>query len=245
MRFEELPRQFQRRIEETEVTIFAIQSGTPEKVKFNIFKRINTGGLPLSPQEIRNALNGSRVRKFLLKLSQSPDFLAATRHSIRDKRMADRECVTRFLAFVRNSPEDYNAKDFDTFLNDTMHDLNDPNIVSDQEIDRLEKVFAVSMQTSRKIFGKFAFRKFYGTQHRLSPINKALFEAWSVNLAILTDDQREQLANSKKLVLEMFAATMDDPDFVVSISQSTGSPSRVRTRFSCIADVINEALSDD
>lgn len=242
-RFAELPRNLQRRIEETGVTIFAIQKGTPEEVKFNIFKRINTGGLPLSPQEIRNALNGRRVRQFILKLVQSQEFKLATCSSINDKRMADRECVTRFLAFMRQHPSEYNRKDFDAFLNRVMSDLDDPSVTLDSGLRELEKQFYAAMDRARLVFDRYAFRKFYGRQYRLMPINKAIFESWSVNLAHLSQEQAESLIAQNVRVLEEFAQLMRDNTFAQDVSQGTGSPPRVRRRFSAVKTLIEGVLA--
>lgn len=243
-KFEELPRSLQRRIEETAVTFFAIQKGTPEEVKFNIFKRINTGGLPLSPQEIRNALNGERVRQFILKLVQSQEFKLATSNSINDKRMADRECATRFLAFMRQDPSRYHRKDFDAFLNRVMSDLDNPSIISESGLRELERQFYTAMDRARLIFGFYAFRKFYGRQYRLMPINKAIFESWSVNLARLSPGQADTLIAQKDRVLEAFARLMQNYTFAQDVSQGTGSPPRVHRRFSAIKKLIEEVLAE-
>jgi uncharacterized protein with ParB-like and HNH nuclease domain len=102
--YEQLERRYQRRIEETQVTVYVIEKGTPIEVKYNIFKRINTGGTPLKPQELRHALNPVKATRFLAKLSSSPEFKKVVDLSeSKIKRMEDREFVLGFLAFTLTS----------------------------------------------------------------------------------------------------------------------------------------------
>jgi hypothetical protein len=61
-KFDDLPRPMGRRISETELVVHVIEPGTPEEVMFNIFSRINTGGMRLNDQEIRHALHKGPAR---------------------------------------------------------------------------------------------------------------------------------------------------------------------------------------
>ncbi|MGB7758192.1 MAG: DUF262 domain-containing protein, partial [Bryobacteraceae bacterium] len=155
-KFDELPRNLRRRILETQVTVFLIQENTPPEVKFNIFKRINTGGLPLSSQEIRHALNQGKACSLLKDLSDCEAFKTAIDNGIRDDRMGDRECILRLLAFMRTSYREYRANDIDSFLNQCMFDL---NRLPDAGIQDLEKRFRRAMVDSYRLFGNRAFRK--------------------------------------------------------------------------------------
>lgn len=62
-----LPNNFYNRIMESQFSLTVINPGTPDEVKRNVFKRINTGGVPLSSQEIRNALYGGKISSLLKK----------------------------------------------------------------------------------------------------------------------------------------------------------------------------------
>ncbi|MBF0628320.1 MAG: DUF262 domain-containing protein [Magnetococcales bacterium] len=243
MTFKELPRNFQRRIEETQVTVYKIERGTPPEVKFNIFKRINTGGLPLSSQEIRHALNQGAIIPMLKEMAESEEFRRAVNNGIKEKdRMADRECVLRFFAFVHTEPEHYNdrIKDFDNFLSEAMTDLNK---LTDQERLRLKERFLRSMEIASRLFGQKAFRKQTRTSSFGFPINKSLFESWSVNLDALTDPQVQILVDRKEMLQEKFLDVMADREFSDSISQGTGSKARVKLRFRRIKEIIQEVLN--
>lgn len=238
--YPELSRQFQRRIMETQVTVYLIEKGTPSDVKFNIFKRINTGGLPLSSQEIRHALNQGKATEVLERLATSSEFQQATDRSIRDDRMTDRECVLRFFAFTIASYKDYKSKEFDDFLNNCMNIMNH---MTDEQLANIELLFKKAMVAAYNIFGKDAFRKRYRADAPRYPINKALFESWSVNLSQLNDKQLEVLIKRKEALKNKFIQLMQDRRFDVSISQGTGDIRKVTDRFESIKEIIKEVLS--
>lgn len=239
--YDELPRSFQRRILETTLTLFLIQSGTPPEVKFNIFKRINTGGLPLSAQEIRHALNQGKVTDFLKELADCKEFRRATAKGISPKRMGDRECVLRFLAFTLTNPKDYKAGDFDAFLNDCMSRV---NRLPNSELNNLAHDFKGALHTAEGCFGKYAFRKRYSMHPEYrSPINKALFEAWTVNLSKLDDDETTRLIKRNEQLQLESCRLMNDRGFEEAVSQGTGDIRKVRIRFQRVSDTIRKVLS--
>ncbi len=123
--FDSLPPRMQRRLNETELVIHVIRHGTPEPVKFNIARRINTGGTALSNQEIRHALNAGPARDFLRELAESSEFGKATAKSVRGEGMADRELVLRFAAFRLTPYGDYEDADVESFLGAAMRRLNE------------------------------------------------------------------------------------------------------------------------
>lgn len=237
--FSELPRPFQRRIQETQVTVYLIEKGTPEEVKYNIFKRINTGGLPLSPQEIRHALNPGPVVTFLKSLAESEEFQRATAGGVSGKRMVDRECVLRFAAFAMTPYRDYNTRDFDHFLHGKMAEL---NAMSGDERESLGKRFRRSMVAARRIFEKDAFRKLRSPANVRPPVNKSLYEAWAVNLDACTDEELDILVEKKEAVLDAFKALLRDAQFETAITFGTADPPKVKTRFRKIRELLKGVL---
>ncbi len=237
--FSELPRRLQRRVMETQVIVFLIQENTPPEVKFNIFKRINTGGLPLSTQEIRHALNQGPAADLLASLAEDEEFLMATRNGISGTRMGDRECVLRFIAFALSVPQDYRSYDLDLFLNEMMASLNRMN---PGELQMISNRFHRSMAINRRLWGKHAFRKRRRDIARRGPINRALFEIWSVTADRLTDDEVAVLESRLEVLDNLMLEAFDDRFFEASISFGTGDPRKVAYRFSTANGIARKAL---
>ncbi|RXK60658.1 DUF262 domain-containing protein [Lacibacter luteus] len=234
--YDDLPRDLKRRIDETEITTYIISPGTPIQVKYNLFKRINTSGLFLEPQEIRHALNQGEPAKFVKDLADLPEFKKATCYAIKTERMLDRDFVTRYVSFRLINYNEYEP-DLDSFLNKGMSLI---STISPVQRNQIKVDFIKAMNACIRLFDKYAFRKRYHIEDTRKPINKALFETWSVTLSKLSEERINSLINDSDSVNLQFIQLMNsDYAFQNSISTSTSDKSRVIKRFSEIQNLVD------
>jgi len=99
-KFKDLETNLQSKIEDYQIIAHVIQPPTPDRIKFDIFDRVNRAGTQLNKQEIRNALYQGSATTLLSELCQSPEFASATENGfIKEVRMKDRYIILRFIAF--------------------------------------------------------------------------------------------------------------------------------------------------
>jgi len=236
-----------RRIRQTQLIFNIIDPQTPPKVKFDIFKRINTGGKPLNNQEIRNCLANSQVRSLLKELTTSRSFLDATNESISDIRMTDQELVMRFIGFyylnILNNPNLTYKGDIDQFLDDTLDLL----IKEDEKIIiQIKNSFFNAMNIAYYLFGEYSFRK-CKSEHlmvdaRKQLINKSLFTSLSIILSPFDIDKIKK-ENNNGCLIEPFAREFDtNQSFYDSITIGTNDKKRIDTTFNIVNKLINENL---
>ncbi|QBI56460.1 DUF262 domain-containing protein [Streptomonospora litoralis] len=240
-RFSDLGTALQRRINNAQIVVHVIDPTTPREVTYDIFKRINTGGTPLNAQEIRHSMSKDRSRDILRDLAATEEFNAATNNLYNQVRMTDREMALRFCAFWIFGVDEYlKLRAMEPFLERTTAALDDPAEVPDDKVADLRAAFTRAMHNSYLVFGKHAFRKWpYGTES-LNPVNRALFEAWSISL---TDFGPDDLTRRRELIVAEARRLMtDDVTYLYAITASTGDAQRVRYRFSTTRDAARAGL---
>ena len=239
--FDDLSPRLKMRLRETELVIHLIRKGTPPEVKFNIFARINTGGMALSAQELRHAITPGKAREVLEQWAVLPSFVRSTDGSIQPIRMDDRELVLRFIAFSQLGIEGYRQPDIDGFLIAAMKTI---NTTKDPDLAAMKLRFNNAMDAAHAIFGRDAFRKRFSDDAVRLPINKAVFEALSVNLGALDRRRLDKLVTRKEMVRTEFIALCNDRSFESAVSQGTGDLRKVNRRFTGIAEMLRRVLKD-
>lgn len=240
--YSELAPSWQRRVNNTQLVVHVIDPQTPDPVKFDIFRRINTGGTPLNAQEIRHCMSSQRSRDFLKRLVGSQSFNRATGGVLHEHiRMTDREVALRFVAFNRiESISKYaQFETMDSFLTDATRFID--REATEAELDSLKDDFDGAMRKAFTVFKDHAFRKWSIHEESRNPINRALFEAWSVCLVPYDPDAIR--ASSDRIQSAARVLMTNDPDYLAAISTSTGDARRVRERFDKTAAAIRESVA--
>lgn len=233
-------------IMEAELSFTIINPQTPEKVKRNIFKRINTGGMRLSSQEIRHALYQGLSTDILSELANSYLYKSLIGRTVMDNRMAGRELIVRHIAFNVRGWE-YFSGDMDSFISDTMRWLNGELIFDEVvfcKIDEIPRYFERALYRSNEIFGDHAFRRSRSGKRR-TPINKSLFDVWMFIFARLSEDFYQDIILRKSEFLDRYYNLLDfDEDFIDSIGRYGGDMFGVNYRYSKILELVSDFLTN-
>lgn len=241
--FDDLPRPLQRRIMETELTLHVIRAGTPANVKFNIFSRINQGGLPLKAQEIRNAIYPGKWREYIRQMAAGSAFLSATENKIKGERLEDHELMLRFAALYSLPRGEKRQQDenLDDFLNDFVGKR--AAGWSEQQWQEVEKALNRAMEAAPHVFGQIAFRKYSLPYEARRPINRGLFETEAVALAHRTDEELKTLAECSADVIHKFGEKFSgDKEFSNALLYATGKGWASHKRLEVINAIFDEVL---
>lgn len=246
-KWQDLPKDIQRRINTNQVTINLIGKATPAEVQYNIFSRINQGGIQLTPQEIRTALfQGYRIdfiESLVSKDSlQGKAFIKATGSSVPFRRQEDLDFATRFLAFYLLGYKKYEP-DMDTFMTKATREI--PLVESKQK--KIIDDFKNAMELAYYIFGKDAFRK-PAENNRRKPINKSLFEVISVHFSLLSNKEREAIKENKDIFIKEYTQLFSYENkeqayfFIDSISTGTAAKDSVKKRHENFEELIEQFI---
>lgn len=232
--FDDLDRELQRGIITRPITVNLIKKA-PRSIRFILFKRLNTGGLELTPQEIRNAVYQGYAADTIKSMAKLPEFIRATGGKILTSRMQDRDFVSRFVAFYLIDYSKYQPG-LDDFINRSM------DLLEKEDAKDIENKFKKALNLSYEIFKEDAFRKRTDLNERQRPINKAYFEVITVLFAKLSDQNERELLNHKRLFKENLMTLMANDRYSNSLSRGTGTKDSVNIRFSWFQQILNKSI---
>ncbi len=207
------------------------------EVKFEVFKRLNTGGVRLNPQEIRNSTWPGPFNDLVLMLSESNSFHEVLGINRRDKsliwrEMRDAEFVLRYFTFRHNWATFSGGmqRHMDEFMADHQY-------ASAGDIAEMRSDFVRTVENVRAGFGEHAFRRWVPrTGQWRQQVLAALYDAQMFGCR--GHDPR-QLEDRRTQLVEGMQELFSDAEFRASIDAATNTPSLFKTRVQRVKAVVD------
>ncbi len=229
-------------IEDFQLVIQIIKYPTPDRVRFDIFDRVNRGGTPLNNQEMRNALYQGPATRLLNELAESEEFKAATGHSVSPLHMKDKYIILRALSFYlwkkqllkkKNGEIVLYRSDIEEFLGYAMEYL---NWVDEQSRVELKKMFFRVMERCYDRLGEDAFR-IPTDSGRRRPVSMTLFESLFYFVALLEEEQIELPVGAERHAVDEM---LEDSVFLDALTYNVDSAVHVQNRFDTVEQKYRE-----
>ena len=228
-------------IENQPIRTVVIRNWPSEEFLYTVFHRLNTGSLPLSTQELRQALHPGEFLDFCDEFTENnPNLYRILNISKADYRMRDIELMVRYFAF-KYFINSY-AGNLKLFLDDSVKTLNKQWQANSEDFISSANSMNDAIEAAYTIFGENAFRKYKNGAFD-NKFNRAIFD-------IMTYYFSDQAVRNIALehshdVLQGFKYLSSDIQFVSSFETSTKNVNQTSYRFTKWGEKLSDVLGID
>jgi len=240
--FDDLPSRL-RDILETRSTIRAIiiLPQSQPAVKFEVFKRLNTGGVRLNPQEIRNSSYPGPLNNMILELSESSEFhnllgIQDKNKSAIYREMRDAEFVLRYLTF-RDSWDSFRGgvmRLMDKYMDENQH-------MSQGQLRKSRTDFMKTLTTVEAALGEHAFHRW--VPERNSWRRQVVASLYDAEMFAMRGRDPSRVAERKKVIETGVKELFSDAEFRGAVDAATNTPRLFQTRIRKMSGMLDAALS--
>jgi len=158
--FDDLGTALQIRLKRAFVRVEVVRKGSDPRFKYHMFKRLNTGGQLLTPQQLRNCtirLLDPKFNDFIIALSSNEAFRTTTGSLTKESQLGafDQELVLRFFA-MKNARGSF-KHDVGDFLSEYMEQVSDPETAVQFDFDAQRAIFERTFAVLAAALGDQAF----------------------------------------------------------------------------------------
>lgn len=227
-------------VENAAIRTVVIKNWDDESILYQIFLRLNTNTVSLSPQELRGALHPGRFVKFADEFTERNKNIKKIFNTKKDPdfRMRDIELFIRFVGF-KLFFEDYRGN-LKKFLDETCLILNKNWDTKEDLVNACAEDFDTGAATTYAIFGKNAFHKWIKTGYE-NKFNRAIFD---IMMFYFSENDISEAAKQNKVPVKKYFEKLCETnnDFLSSLERTTKSITATHTRYSVWGNALSEIL---
>jgi hypothetical protein len=216
--YEELSAADKLKLDDSTIHATIFQQDEPKNSKKSlhfVFERINSGGIRLSPQEIRNCISDGPLLTAIREMNDDENWRSVFGKQ-RNARLKDQELILRFLA-MHERGEKY-ASPMREFLDDFADDYNK---VGPEKLDRLKALFARTIKACWDAKGREAFRP-------VRSLNAAVFEGVTLGVAARLSQSGTPATSGE--IAKSYDRLLADAAFTRACDRATAVEESVRIR---------------
>jgi hypothetical protein len=216
-----------------------IAASSDPNLRFDIFERLNTGGMSLTDQELRNSIYRGPFNDLLDELATSGAWLALVNRDRPDNRLAHHEMILRFFAMLSGLPR-YRPP-LKAWLSDYMKDHRGADATELETHRRMfhtaiRNVGVVSAESGAPVFRRARAIRDDGTIQWDATINRPIFDLEM--LGFLEAEPELLKARAGEIMTALAQLSAADERFVDTLSRATADKTRTRTRFAKWAEAL-------